>query len=66
MYLRKGNSCAKGNSMCLRDEETVNHLMIPCPFAHRVRIFFLNMFEIQWVMPGIVVDLFYQQRLGGN
>eukprot|EP00268_Persea_americana_P048803 TRINITY_DN5184_c4_g1_i1.p2 TRINITY_DN5184_c4_g1~~TRINITY_DN5184_c4_g1_i1.p2 ORF type:complete len:121 (-),score=5.70 TRINITY_DN5184_c4_g1_i1:400-762(-) len=37
-----------GCSMCLKDEESVHHLMIHCLFSYRVWIAILAMFGIQW------------------
>ena len=45
-------------SMCLEDEETVHHLLIHCPFAHRVWSALFEMFGMECVIPRIVEDLF--------
>eukprot|EP00268_Persea_americana_P009584 TRINITY_DN13833_c0_g1_i1.p1 TRINITY_DN13833_c0_g1~~TRINITY_DN13833_c0_g1_i1.p1 ORF type:complete len:152 (+),score=17.53 TRINITY_DN13833_c0_g1_i1:3-458(+) len=49
--------------MCLKDEEGMRHLLIHCQFAYRVWMAVINMFEMQWVMPRSVADLFIQWRL---
>lgn len=46
--------------MCLKDEESVHHLMIHYLFSSGVWIAILAMFGIQWVMPKIVDYLFHQ------
>ena len=46
--------------MCLKEEETVHHLLIHCKFACKVWSFALNCFDMKWVMPGTVEDLFLQ------
>eukprot|EP00268_Persea_americana_P003216 TRINITY_DN10969_c0_g1_i9.p1 TRINITY_DN10969_c0_g1~~TRINITY_DN10969_c0_g1_i9.p1 ORF type:complete len:116 (+),score=13.54 TRINITY_DN10969_c0_g1_i9:312-659(+) len=38
--------------------------MIHCFFASKIWAFFHNMFEVQWVMPQSVADLFCQWHLG--
>eukprot|EP00268_Persea_americana_P003213 TRINITY_DN10969_c0_g1_i3.p1 TRINITY_DN10969_c0_g1~~TRINITY_DN10969_c0_g1_i3.p1 ORF type:complete len:105 (+),score=13.75 TRINITY_DN10969_c0_g1_i3:312-626(+) len=40
--------------------------MIHCFFASKIWAFFHNMFEVQWVMPQSVADLFCQWHLGGQ
>ena len=44
--------------MCLEVEEKVHHLLIHCPFAHRVWSALFEMFGMEWVMPKTVEDLF--------
>lgn len=50
--------------MCLKDDEMVHRVLIHCDFAHRVWIAVIHMFDMKWVMPRIVEDLFIQWRLG--
>ena len=51
--------------MCLKEEETVHHLLIHCKFAHKIWPFVLNCFDMK-VMSGTVKDLFLQWRLGSK
>ena len=44
--------------LCLRDEESVHHLMIHCSFAYRVWIVIINLLDVNRVMPKTVEDLF--------
>lgn len=46
--------------MCLRDEETVHHLLIHRVFAYSVWITLIARLDMQWVMPWSVEDLFQQ------
>ena len=50
--------------MFLKDEESVHHLTIHCPFDYRVWIAILDKFVMQWVMPRAFDDLFHQWRFG--
>ena len=57
--LRKRNHViVNGCPLCLRDEKSVNHLLIHCPFAYSVWIVLINLFDVNWVMPKTVEDLF--------
>ena len=60
---RRNPVLVNGCPMCLKDEETVHHLLIHCQFAYRVWMVVINMFEMKWVMPRTVADLFIQWRL---
>ena len=62
--LRRKCIIVNGYPLCLKDEETINHLMIHCVFANKIWAFFLNMFEVQWVMPQSDYDLFCLWHLG--
>lgn len=53
-----------GYLMCLEAKETVHHLLIHCQSAYRVWMVIINMFEMEWVMPRIIEDLFLQQCFG--
>ena len=44
---RRNHIIVNGCPMCLRDEETVHHLIIHCRFALRVGLIILNMFDLQ-------------------
>ena len=61
---RRNHIIVNGCPICLKDEESVHHLMIHCPFPNRVGIDILDMFGMQWVMPRAVDDLFHQWRFG--
>ena len=45
--------------MCHCNEETVDHLLLHCPVAHSLWVYMLQIFGIQWVMPGSVESLVY-------
>ena len=57
---RRNHIIINGCPMCLEDEETVHHLLIHCPFAHRVWSALFEMFGMEWVMPRTLEDLFVQ------
>ena len=52
------------NWCCLRrcDEETVDHLFLPCKFAYALWNEVLIMFGVQWVMPNTIVSLLFAWR----
>eukprot|EP00268_Persea_americana_P013605 TRINITY_DN1601_c1_g1_i5.p1 TRINITY_DN1601_c1_g1~~TRINITY_DN1601_c1_g1_i5.p1 ORF type:complete len:189 (+),score=8.84 TRINITY_DN1601_c1_g1_i5:231-797(+) len=60
---RRKHYIVNGCPMCLQDEESGHHLLIHCVFAHKVWSTVLKEFDMQWVMPLKVVDLFHQWRL---
>ena len=45
--------------MCYCNTEFVDHLLLFCPIAHSLWMYMLRLFEIDWVMPGSVVDLLF-------
>ena len=45
--------------MCYCNEESVDHLLIFCQVAHSVRLYMLQLFGVDWVMPGSVADLLF-------
>ena len=49
------NCCCK----CCCNEEFVDHLLISCLVAHSLWMYMLLLFEIDWVMPGSIADLFF-------
>lgn len=59
-HLRIVNGC----HLCRKDEETVHHLLNYCRLVPRVRIIFIKMFDVDWIMPKTVEDFFLQWRLG--
>uniref|UniRef100_A0A2N9FU80 Reverse transcriptase domain-containing protein n=1 Tax=Fagus sylvatica TaxID=28930 RepID=A0A2N9FU80_FAGSY len=44
--------------MCKADGETVDHLLLHCPYAKELWDMVFGLFGIQWVMPKRVIDLF--------
>ena len=57
---RRKHFLANGFPMCLKEEETANHLLIHCQFSYKVWMAMLNFFDLSWVMPKNVGDLFLQ------
>ena len=53
-----------GWPMCLNDEETGHHLLIHCHYAYKLWTAVINLFDMEWVMPSTVADLFVQWQLG--
>lgn len=47
---RRKHIIISGCPKCLKNEETVHHLMIHCIFAHRVCSAILNMLDMHWVI----------------
>ena len=39
--------------------ESVDHLLLFCLITHSLWTYILRLFEIDWVMPGLVVDLLF-------
>ena len=48
--------------LCHCDEETVDHLLLHCKFAHALWSEVFLMFGAQWVMPNTVVSLLFAWR----
>ena len=48
--------------LCRCDEETVDHLLLHCKFAHTLWSEVFLMFGVQWVMSCIVVSLLFAWR----
>eukprot|EP00268_Persea_americana_P013258 TRINITY_DN15784_c0_g2_i1.p1 TRINITY_DN15784_c0_g2~~TRINITY_DN15784_c0_g2_i1.p1 ORF type:complete len:214 (-),score=16.90 TRINITY_DN15784_c0_g2_i1:200-841(-) len=61
---RRNQVIVNGCPMCLKDEETVHHLFIHCQFACKVWYFVLQCFDVNWVMPMNVEELFLQWCFG--
>lgn len=55
---RQNNFIVNRRLMCLKDEESVHHLMVPFFFAQRVWIAIFFLFDVQWFMPKLNDDLF--------
>ena len=45
--------------MCCCNAESVDHLLLFCPIAHSLWTYMLQLFGIDWVMPGSLVDLLF-------
>ena len=45
--------------MCCCSVESVDHLLIHCPVAYSLWVQMLQVFGIQWVMPGSVDNLVF-------
>ena len=43
--------------MCKGDGETVDHLLLHCPFAQELWDMAFALFGVQWMMARVVVDL---------
>ena len=54
--------------MCKKSGESVNHLLLHCPFAYDLWSMVWALFGLQWVMPHGVSDLFssWQGSFGGH
>jgi len=44
--------------MCKRNEESVDHLLLHCDVAYAMRSALFTRFDLSWVMPMRVFDLF--------
>ena len=53
----QGRPLANRCCMCCCNEETVDHLFIFCSLAHSMWMHMIQLFGIDWVMPGSIVDL---------
>ena len=45
--------------MCKADGESVDHLLLHCPYAKELWDMIFGLFGLQWVMPKTVLDLMY-------
>ena len=48
--------------LCRGDEETADHLLLHCKFAHALWSEVFLMFGVQWVMPSTIVSLLFTWR----
>ena len=55
----RGHPLANRCCMCCCNEEFVDHLLIFCPVAHSLWMYMLQLFGIDWVIPGSVADLLF-------
>jgi hypothetical protein len=55
------------NWCCLskKNKETVNHLLIHCEFTSEIWHLVLNLFEVSWVMPSNILELFHYWKTQG-
>jgi hypothetical protein len=44
--------------MCMRNGESMDHFHFFCNVAYAIWIAFFSRFELSWVMPRLVVDLY--------
>ena len=63
---RRNHVTVNGYPMCLKDEKTVHHLSIHCHFYYKVRCIVLYLFNMNWVMPRTMEDLFLERCLGSK
>ena len=54
-----GRPLANRCCMCYYNAESVYHLLLFCPIAHSLCMHMLQLFGIDWIMPGSVVDLLF-------
>ena len=54
------------DDVVFKDEVIMHHFIIHCNLDQRVWSVFLNMFDMQWVMPCRVANLFHQWQVGTN
>ena len=52
--------------LCRCDEETVDHFLLHCKFAHALWSEVLLMFGVQWVMPYTILSSFCLEELVGE
>ena len=55
----RGCPLANRCCMCCCNTESVDHLLLFCPIAHSLWMYMFQLFGIDWVMPGSVVDLLF-------
>ena len=56
-FMLRGCPLANRCCMCCYNEEYVDHLLISCSLVHSLWMHLIQLFRINWVMPGSVVDL---------
>uniref|UniRef100_A0A2N9E7V6 Reverse transcriptase domain-containing protein n=1 Tax=Fagus sylvatica TaxID=28930 RepID=A0A2N9E7V6_FAGSY len=55
---RRGMIVVSWCCMCKADGESVDHLLLHCPYAKELWDMIFGLFGLQWVMPKRVIDLF--------
>ena len=58
-FMLRGRPLTKRCCMYCCNAESMDHLLLFCPIAHSLWMYMLRLFEIDWVMPGLVVDLLF-------
>jgi hypothetical protein len=63
---RRGIILASWCCMCKADGESIDHLLLHCPYAKELWDMIFTLFGIHWVMPRRVIEVFccWQGRLG--
>jgi hypothetical protein len=56
---RRGIIVVNWCCMCKVDGESVDHLLLHCPYAKELWDMIFGLFGLQWVMPKTVLDLMY-------
>ena len=56
--LRRRKIVVNGFPMCLRDEESVNHLLLNCSIASTLWYSVADWFGCSWVFPDCILDHF--------
>ena len=51
--------CGRPLANCCCNAESVDHLLLFCLITHSLWMYILRLFEIDWVTPGLVVDLLF-------
>ena len=54
-----GRPLANRCCMCYCNAESMDHLLLFCLIAHSLCMYMLQLFEIDWVMLGSIVDLLF-------
>ena len=55
----RGRPLANRCCMCYCNAESMDHLLLFCLIAHSLWMYMLQLFEIDWVMLGSIVDLLF-------
>uniref|UniRef100_A0A2N9IL89 Reverse transcriptase zinc-binding domain-containing protein n=1 Tax=Fagus sylvatica TaxID=28930 RepID=A0A2N9IL89_FAGSY len=61
--MQRGYTMVSQCCLCCSDGETVNHLLLHCPFSHGLWSFLFRSFHVNWVMPRSVKDLLFGWRI---
>ena len=55
----RGHTLVNQCCMCYCNEDIVDHLLLHCPVAHSLWMHMLQLFGIQWAMPGSMESLVF-------
>ena len=55
----RGLSLENRCCICCYNEESIDHFLLHCPLAHSLSVQMLQVFGIQWVMPGFGESLVF-------